>query len=480
MTAPAAPRPATGSGLPDAAALAAALASPAAVAGPFHVATLDLPADAPAPLALFAAAAADGTEAFAWLRPAEGISVAGAGRAWAVAAEGPGRFAAAAAAWSALAPALAGVARPAPAGPLLVGGLDFGDAPAAPGDPWAAFGGGALVLPEILLARSPAGTTLTIIVPAHGRPGPVVAAWAGLRARVAVRAAAGDPADAADGARAGWRTAGSLPERAEWERIVGLLAGAVGRGRVDKVVLARRLALVAARPADAGAVVARLATAAGAGAVYAIARSGLTFCGATPERLVRTEGRSFRTVAIAGSAPRGVDAEADAARAAALLRSEKDRQEHAVVVDAIRAALAPLAERIDVAPVPAVLPLRDVQHLATEIAGVLREPAGVLALAGLLHPTPAVAGDPRETALALIAEHEGFDRGGYAGPVGWLAPDGDGELMVALRCGLLSGTRAWLFAGCGIVADSDPAREWEESRMKLRTMLGALGAEEGA
>jgi isochorismate synthase EntC len=111
----------------------------------------------------------------------------------------------------------------------------------------------------------------------------------------------------------------------------------------------------------------------------------------------------------------------------------------------------------------------------TPVTGTTRDEGGLLALAHRLHPTPAVGGTPRDVALALIDEHEGFDRGWYAGPIGWLGADGDGELMVALRCGLVTGTQATLFAGCGIVADSDPAREWEESRLKLRTMIAALG-----
>jgi len=141
----------------------------------------------------------------------------------------------------------------------------------------------------------------------------------------------------------------------------------------------------------------------------------------------------------------------------------------------LRASLAPLAEALDVAPAPTVLRLRHVQHLATPIAGTLREEAGLLALAARLHPTPAVGGEPRGPALDLLAEHEGFERGWYAGPVGWIGADGDGELMVALRSGIVEGQSATLFAGCGIVADSDPAREWEESRLKLRPVASALG-----
>ena len=119
--------------------------------------------------------------------------------------------------------------------------------------------------------------------------------------------------------------------------------------------------------------------------------------------------------------------------------------------------------------------LRYVQHLVTEISGTVTDAHGLLALGERLHPTPAVGGEPRDVALAIIDEHEGFDRGWYASPIGWLGADGDGELCVALRCGIVDRTRATLFAGCGIVADSDPEQEWEESRIKLRAVISALG-----
>jgi isochorismate synthase len=258
---------------------------------------------------------------------------------------------------------------------------------------------------------------------------------------------------------------------------VGILAGAVGRGRLDKVVLARRVEVAADRPFDVAGALRRLSDASPESATFAFGRGDRVFVGATPERLVRTEDRVFRTAAVAGSTRRGADAAEDAALAAALLASDKDREEHAVVVDALRSQLAPLTERLDVPGVPEVLPLHDLQHLVTAIRGTLRDHAGPLSLGALLHPTPAVAGAPRDLALALIAELEGFDRGWYAGPVGWLGPDGDGELMVALRSGVVAGDRATLFAGCGIVADSDAESEWVESGLKLRPMLRALGAE---
>ena len=145
----------------------------------------------------------------------------------------------------------------------------------------------------------------------------------------------------------------------------------------------------------------------------------------------------------------------------------------------LRASLGPIVETLVIADAPAILPLRHVQHLVTPVSGTTCDEGGLLALAQRLHPTPAVGGAPRDVALGLIDEHEEFDRGWYAGPIGWLGADGDGELMVALRSGLVTGPTATLFAGCGIVADSDPAREWAESRLKLRTMIAALGQTAG-
>ncbi len=265
------------------------------------------------------------------------------------------------------------------------------------------------------------------------------------------------------------------PDHATWDRTVGLFAGAVGRGRIDKVVLARRAVYRATGDLDIGAALRHLATTAPESTTFAFTRNGSTFLGATPERLVRTVGRAFETTAIAGSAPRGRDQREDARLAAALLASEKEREEHAVVVEALRAGLTPIVDDLRIAATPAILPLRHLQHLVTPITGTTHDEAGLLALAERIHPTPAVGGAPREVALAMIDEHEGFDRGWYAGPIGRLSADGDGELMVALRCGIVAGRDVTLFAGCGIVADSEPQREWDESGLKLRTMLTALG-----
>ena len=440
------------------------------------------------PIDLFAAARALDLEAALWLQPAADRSIVGVGRAWAVEVAGPGRFVEAAEAWRGV---LADADRidGAPddgdgeGGPVLLGGLGFSGVQPEAGDPWASFGASSLVLPTFGVTRHGSSATLTVALAADRSddpdPGEVQAAWEAV-ARAAEDqsnglSASSDARDGAGTAAGALRPIEERPDRPDWERTVGLFAGAVGRGRIDKVVLARRLVLRATADLDVVAALRHLARTAPESTTFAFTRNGTTFLGATPERLVRTHGRSFETVAIAGSAPRGDDPAEDERLAAGLLASEKDREEHAVVVDMLRASLGPIVETLHVADAPVVLPLRHLQHLETPITGTTRDEAGLLALAGRLHPTPAVGGTPRDVALGLIAEHEAFDRGWYAGPVGWLGADGDGEMMVALRCGLVEGSQATLFAGCGIVADSDPAREWEESQLKLRTMLLALG-----
>ncbi|MEZ0241292.1 MAG: isochorismate synthase MenF [Chloroflexota bacterium] len=438
-----------------------------------------VPIDPIDPIALFSAARALDMEAALWLQPATGRSIVGIGRAWTVETGGSDRFDAATAAWRAVlgdAVGPVGPVRSRIGGPTLLGGLGFaGTAPAAD-DPWASFGAASLVLPTFTVTAAGGVTGLTVAL-APGReaepdPAEVEASWDAIMQLATTRDV--DPAtEPSDGGTL--RVAGQCPDRAGWDRTVGLFAGAVGRGRIDKVVSARRVVFEAATDLDIESSLRHLARTAPESTTFAFVRDGTTFLGATPERLVRTDGRSFETVAIAGSAPRGGSPAEDAALATGLLASEKDREEHAVVVDTLRADLASVAASLHVAETPAILPLRHVQHLVTPITGTTRDEAGLLALAGRIHPTPAVGGAPRDVALAMIDEHEAFERGWYAGPIGWLGADGDGELMVALRCGLVAGREAVLFAGCGIVADSDPAREWAESRLKLRTMIAALG-----
>jgi menaquinone-specific isochorismate synthase len=206
---------------------------------------------------------------------------------------------------------------------------------------------------------------------------------------------------------------------------------------------------------------------------FAFQRGDAVFLGASPERLVLKHGLAVEADALAGTAPRR--AEGDARAAAALLESDKDRREHRVVVEAIEAALSPLAKELNVPGAPVVRTLRNVHHLWTPITATLARPRHVLDLVRILHPTPAVCGTPREAAIRWIAAHEPEARGWYAGAVGWFDAEGDGAFSVAIRSGVLARREAWLYAGAGIVEGSDASAEYAETRTKQAPMLAALG-----
>ncbi|HET9771196.1 MAG TPA: isochorismate synthase, partial [Acidimicrobiia bacterium] len=263
------------------------------------------------------------------------------------------------------------------------------------------------------------------------------------------------------------------PGRAEWTESVRRILSAIDAGQVRKVVLARQLVVEAGAPFDRRAVLDRLRRSHPSCFTYAAGG----FVGASPELLVRRHGDRVASCPMAGTVRRGGTAEEDAALTAGLRRSVKEAEEHRLLVEAVVAALAPVCVAPPSAGDPDVVRFPTVSHLATRVTGLLRRPApSALALAGLLHPTPAVGGLPRAEALATIAALEGFDRGLYAGPVGWVDAGGDGEWAVALRGAQLDGPRARLVAGAGIVAGSDPEAEWAETEAKLRPMLAAVGA----
>ena len=358
------------------------------------------------------------------------------------------------------------------AGPLLLGGFGFDDDPVE-SEVWAGFEASCLTLPALLLTSTPQGAWLTasIVVQPGGVPPRTMAlslseTWAHL-STTSVRTSGSS--------HQRLKVVSREPEAEVWRASVARLAGAVGRGRLDKAVLSRQVSLRAASEIDITAVLRRLEVSAPESTIFAFSRGPRTFVGATPERLVGLQGRELTTMAMAGSTPRGVDPAADDALAASLLASDKEREEHAVVVTMVREALAPVARELTVPRRPEVVRFRHVQHLLTPISGTLTDDADVLTLVERLHPTPAVGGTPRDLALELIAEEEVHDRGWYAGPLGWVDRAGDGEFVVGLRSGVIKGDEATLFAGCGIVADSDPEREWDESATKLLALGSALG-----
>ncbi len=201
----------------------------------------------------------------------------------------------------------------------------------------------------------------------------------------------------------------------------------------------------------------------------------LAFYGATPELLVRVAGRSVETMALAGSIKRGATSAEDDALAQELLDDPKNRVEHAFVADAIRERLTPLTDALDIADAPGVLRLSNIQHLYTPVRGQLKRKLGVLPLVETLHPTPAMGGVPQALALETISAVEPVPRGWYASPVGWIDDQLDGAFSVAIRSAISQKERVWLYAGAGIVADSEPQKEWDETALKFKPMLNALG-----
>jgi menaquinone-specific isochorismate synthase len=254
--------------------------------------------------------------------------------------------------------------------------------------------------------------------------------------------------------------------RDDWRAAVERVLDAIARGDLEKVVLAREVLVEADTPFDAREILRGLVASQPGSFVYA----SEGFVGASPELLVRRAGAVVESRPVAGTTV----ADSDEALLA-LAASVKDTREHRYVVDGIVDALDPRCRELTVDTTPEVAVFGPVAHLATPIRGQLRDPApGALELVRLLHPTPAVGGTPRAAALDAIRALEGFDRGRYAGPVGWVDARGDGEWAIALRGAELDGARARLVAGAGIVAGSQPGAEWAETQAKLEPMLRAL------
>jgi salicylate biosynthesis isochorismate synthase/menaquinone-specific isochorismate synthase len=261
-----------------------------------------------------------------------------------------------------------------------------------------------------------------------------------------------------------------------YEAAVGRAVELMAAGRLEKIVLAREVDVHGPARHDAAAVFGVLREAFGGCFVYAVGRGEATFIGATPELLMRREGLRVSTVALAGSIGRSADPAVDDHLGERLLRSDKEREEHAIVARRIERALRPHAVWVTMPEEPELVRVANIQHLATPIRAQLAAPVAAVELAGLLHPTPAVGGEPAAVALPLIRALEGIDRGWYAGPVGWTDANEDGEFCVALRCALIEGSLARCYAGNGIVGDSDPAAELAETEIKLGALLPVLAA----
>jgi menaquinone-specific isochorismate synthase len=333
---------------------------------------------------------------------------------------------------------------------------------------WRVFGDFLWVLPRLEWLQTPAESYLIV----HAMP------WDGhecVRETEALLREA--PPDKHSGA--GDRALGTrrdAPGRAAWGAMVSQALAELDARRLGKVVLARE-----SRYDHGGLaleeVACRLRGAARAAFIFGFVPSpGAAFCGASPERLYHRRRRDVTAEAIAGTRARGETPEEDAALARDLLASDKDRREHAFVVEAIGSALTPVCRSVETPDGPEVLQLSRCQHLAQRLTGELdADPASEAALLEGLHPTPAVGGTPREEALAWIRAREPFDRGWYAGPVGWIGRD-EAEFAVALRSGLLTPDALRLYCGAGIVPGSEAESEWRELESKLAGFLAAMSA----
>jgi isochorismate synthase len=454
----------------------------AALAGHAVLASFTQPLGPCDSLAVFNALRQQGLgECFFWEKPEERRAFVGTGAATTIVTTGTNSFRSAAQSWRAL--QSGSVVGFAPGklpshvtGPILFGGFDFD--PLHPHTQlWKNFPDGLLVLPYLLFSggEKNAAITVNLMVDAlddiEQRADQIVADITRLHAAVEQQLA--HPRPLSQPVRLALR---DLLPAETWKGLVANAVEHIRQGAFEKVVLAR--AIQATREEGTFAIdemLQRLRQSYSAAYVFAIQRGGRYFVGATPERLVFAQDGQIRTMALAGSAPRGATEEEDQQIGQELLASEKNQHEHAIVVGMVRDALADLCSNVEVSEQAQLLKLSNIQHLQTPIVGELLSGHSILEALHYLHPTPAVGGFPREAALAEIRDHEQLDRGWYAGPIGWIDKNGHGEFAVALRSALIEGNTATLFAGCGIVADSRPASEYTESCLKLKVMLRGSG-----
>jgi salicylate biosynthesis isochorismate synthase/menaquinone-specific isochorismate synthase len=406
---------------------------------------------------------------FCFEQPDRGRAALGAiGCVKALEASGEHRFASVAREWRAL--ATRAVSDDAD-GLIAVGGFAFAGAGGATPD-WSGFAPASLHVPEVALIRRGDDVRLTLAAlatpddTADGLLARLEARLAELRTDRALPLLDPDPAEKA-------RVVSTMPPE-HYESAVARGVERIRAGVFEKIVLARKVEVHAPIEHDAGAVFAVLREAFPSCSVFCAGRGDATFIAASPELLVRRDGLRASSLALAGSTRRSADPSVDDHLGERLLQSAKDRSEHDIVAARIARTLRPHAVWVTAAPEPVLVRVANIQHLATPIRAQLASPVPAVELAGLLHPTPAVGGEPLSAAAPVIPALEGLDRGWYAGPVGWTDANEDGEFCVALRCALLRGRVARCYAGVGVVADSDPASELAETEIKLQALLPVL------
>ncbi len=347
------------------------------------------------------------------------------------------------------------------------GGLRF-DPGREPDALWQPYGAGTFHLPQFELLHRGGQTTLACnLVLRNGSKTALDEIGEGLD-----RLEFPDMPGALHGAAPATRT--DHPNQQDWAVALRHILEDIAAGRVEKVVMARRSDLVFSNAPDPFNVLRALAAQTARAYHFCIEpEPGTAFLGASPERLFLRKARFIESEAVAGTAPRGATEEEDRRLASSLLEDDKELREHAFVVEAVRAALDPLCATLHADTGTSVLKLPACQHLFRRIEGILNAREADAALLAALHPTPAVGGWPRKEALARITALEPFDRGWYAGPVGWIGND-EAEFAVAIRSGLMHGNTLSLFTGAGIVRGSNPSSEWTELESKMKAFMNAL------
>jgi isochorismate synthase len=430
--------------------------------------SLDVPGDLDVAAAIFHSRTAE-ERYFVWEHPDRGgFAIGCLGSAWTVeesAAER--RFEDAAARCAEVMRDSVTVGEP---GPFWVGGFAF--SPDGGIEPhWASLPPTLLTLPDLSVVRRSGAASATLnVVCRPGEDGEASARTVSAR----LEGLRGAPMPLSDpDPVGGYRIASVLPPQ-HYVQAVAQARDAIRAGELEKVVLAREVRVEAPTPFRPAAAFDGLRSAYPTCYCFCVGTGDAAFIGASPELLVRREGAGAVTVALAGSTRRSADPAVDDHLGERLLQSAKDRQEHEIVARRIVRSLNPLSVWVAAAEEPHLIKVANIQHLATPVRAQLAEPRSAVELAGVLHPTPAVGGEPWPRARQLMGELEQLDRGWYAGPVGWMDASEDGEFCVGLRSALLEGRAAHCFAGNGIVADSDPEAELAETEVKLQAVLPVL------
>lgn len=355
------------------------------------------------------------------------------------------------------------------ASPLLFGGFSF-DPLKTKTERWREFASAMFVVPSVLLSVKNGQTVLTITVPTQHceetaeQIGQLVTSL--YSDPFAAYSSPPPPVECEE------------IKKDEWLHAVQAAIDRIGSGDFEKVVLAREVRFVFQDRVSPGVALQRLREQQPHSYLFAFQQGGSCFVGASPEQLVKKDGDAFYSLCLAGSIRRGFTIQEDEELGQWLLQDEKNLSEHAFVVHMIREAMTEVCDHVTIPSAPQLLKMRDIQHLYTPVVGKGRSGLSLFSLVERLHPTPALGGTPRAKALEAIRQLEPLDRGWYAAPIGWMDAKGDGEFAVAIRSGLLKGTQAFLFAGCGVVGNSEPLSEYEETKVKLKPMLSALGVKQ--